>query len=209
MRAALPRASSLILFAVFLTAMSEPREISLFEDGSHCVAYRVNSTVMFFKSSTVTGRNCDASAQVLPEVGGLYHIEVNIPIRSFDSGDGERDKQVAKILKAQDRPELVFKSVSLAPEKWRENFTKQEFELEGSLSIADKTYPVKLTSRYTKKDDAGEVDGKGKVKFADFGLKPPTRGGGVFVSSKPEFELHFHFVSSRILGADSIRPKGD
>lgn len=185
-------------------------EGSLFEPGSHCVAYRVQKTVFFVKKDTVTGKNCDVSAQVLPEVGGLYHIEVNIPIRSFDSDDAERDRDVMKILKAELRPELTFKSVSRTPEQWRELFAKTEFDLEGELSIGDKSYPIKMTSRYTMKEDAGEIDGRGSVKFADFDLKPPKVGGGVVASVKPDLELHFHFISQRILGADSIRPtKGE
>jgi polyisoprenoid-binding protein YceI len=200
------RATALLSSLFFCALQAWAFEASIFEAGSHCVAYRVKSTVFFVKSSTVTGRNCDVSAQVLPEVGGLYHIEVNIPIRSFDSDEDERDRDVAKILKADKRPELTFKSDSYAPEKWREMFAKGEFELPGQLFIGEKSYPLKLASRYQELQDSGEIDGTGKVKFQDFDLRPPKAGGGIFASVKPDLELHFHFVSPRILGADSIRP---
>jgi hypothetical protein len=203
MRAAIRLSSFLLLFTCSVTGAFEA---SLFEAGTHCVAYRVQSTMFFVKSNSVIGRNCDVSAQVLPEVGGLYHIEVNIPIRSFNSGDTERDRDVAKILKVEKRPELTFKSLSHSGEKWREFFSKPEFDLEGRLFIGDKSFPVQFSSRYMDKEDAGEIDGVGRVKFVDFDLKPPKVAGGVFASVKPELELHFHFVSQRILGADSIRP---
>lgn len=181
-------------------------EPSLFEEGSHCVAYRVQNTMFFFKTDTVTGKNCEVSAQVLPEVGGLYLIEVNIPIRGFNSDDSERDKDVMKILKADERPEMTFKSMSHSVEKWREMFAKSSFELAGELFIGDKSYPVKLNSRYIQRDDSSEIDGQGSVRFQDLGLTPPTVGGGVLARVKPDLELHFHFTSQRILGADSIRP---
>jgi hypothetical protein len=199
-----------LLLSNYLVFPAHGFEPSLFEAGSHCVAYRVNSTVFFVKSNTVTGRNCDVAAQVLPEVGGLYHIEVNIPIRSFDSGDDERDRDVIKILKADKRPELTFISESLSPEKWRELFGRDEFDLQGRLLIGEKSFSVKFSSKYTRGDDADEIDGRAKVRFQDFDLKPPRVAGGVFAKVKPDLELHFHFVSPRILGADSIRPvKGD
>lgn len=179
---------------------------SLFEDGSHCVAYRVEKTVLFVKSDKVVGKNCDVSAQVLPEVGGLYHIEVNVPIRGFVSDDSDRDKDVAKILKASERPEITFKSSSKTVEEWQSLFSKGDFDLDGELAIGDRTYPIKLKSHYFDKEDAAEIDGLARLKFQDLGLKPPKVGGGILASVKSDLELHFHFVSQRVLGADTIRP---
>ena len=201
------RSSWLVLVAGLAWASAES---SIFEEGSHCVAYRVQKTVFFFKKDTVTGKNCEVSAQVLPEVGGLYLIEVNIPIRGFTSDDADRDKDVMKILKADQRPELTFKSVPHSVEQWRGLFAQAGFELAGELSIGEKSFPVKLQSHYIQHEDSGEIDGRGTVRFQDFGLKPPSIGGGLVTSVKPDLELHFHLTSQRILGADSIRPvKGD
>ncbi|MGE4132477.1 MAG: YceI family protein [Bdellovibrionales bacterium] len=178
---------------------------SLFETGSHCVAYKVEKVVFFVKKDAVVGRNCDVSAQVLPEVGGLYHIEVNIPIRSFKSGEGDRDRDVMKILKADEKPDLTFVSKPMAAEDWRGLFAKGEFDIEGNLQMGGKSYPVKLNSKYVESGGSAEVDGMARVRFSDFDLKPPRVGGGILAKVKPDFELHFHFVSHRILGADSIK----
>lgn len=182
-------------------------EVSLLETGSHCVAYRVKKTTLFMKNDDVVGKNCDVSAQVLPEVGGLYHIEVNIPIRSFESGDSERDRDVMKILKAEERPELTFKSASRTANQWRDLFAKKDFVLEGELSIGPKSFPVKMGSRYSEHEENAEIEGSTKVKFEDFGLHPPKVAGGIVASVKQDLELHYHFVSARVLGADSIRLK--
>lgn len=199
-------------FAILIFVLSASADLgaaspSLFEPGSHCVAYRVEKTMFFFKKDTVVGKNCEVSAQVLPEVGGLYHIEVNIPVRGFDSQDPERDRDVMKILKSSERPEITFKSVSLPVEKWHELFAKGDFVLDGELSIGNKSYPVKVNSKYDGKDEFAEIDGVGKARFQDFDIKPPKVGGGILATVKPDLELHFHLVSQRILGADTIRPE--
>src|SRR5690349_18815173 len=97
---------------------------SIFDSGQHCVAYKVTKTTFFLANSSVMGKNCDVSAQVLPEVGGTYHIEVNVPIRGFSSGDMERDKDVMGILKVHERPDLTFKTKTMKAEQWRNLFEK-------------------------------------------------------------------------------------
>lgn len=169
------------------------------------MAYKAEKVMFFLSSSEVVGKNCDVSAQVLPEIGGLYHIEVNIPVRSFNSGDSERDHDVMKILKADERPELTFRTKAMTAEEWKKLFAKSDFDIEGELMIGKKSFPLKIRSKYIVKDDNAEVDGHARVRYADFDITPPTVVGGVVAKAKPEFELHFHLQSQRILGADSIR----
>ena len=196
----------MILSSLFLLsqAFAAPN-LSLLDPGTHCVAYRAEKTVLFVSTSSVIGKNCDISAQVLPEVGGLYHIEVIVPIKSFQSGDEGRDADVAKDLKIDVKPELTFKSKAMSVEEWRALFAKGTFDLPGELSVGDKSYPIKVSSEYLQVDDQPEVDGIAKVKFEDFGISPPKVIAGIVAKTKPDLELHFHLLGSRILGADSIR----
>jgi YceI-like domain len=195
-----------ILSSFFLSATlwAAPARLSLLEQGSHCVAYKAEKTMFLFKSDPVIGRNCDVSAQVLPDVGGIYHIEVIIPIRSFASGDASRDEDVAKSLKVDVKPELTFRTKAMSAEAWREIFKKSNFDLVGELAIGDQTFPIKVASHYTQHDDTEEIDGVAKVRFEDFQIPPPKVVGGLVAKTKPELELHFNLLGSRILGADSI-----
>jgi polyisoprenoid-binding protein YceI len=197
---------AILLVLVARYVMASPAGTPVLAEGTHCVAYRAQKTMLLLRTQEVVGRNCDISAQVLPEVGGLYHIEVNIPLRSFQSGETDRDKEVMKILLSDQRPELTFRSRALTAEGWRELFAKSEFELEGYLSIGNKTFPLKLAARYSERSESAEVEGLAQVRFSDFDLRPPKIVGGLLVKTKPELELHFHLLSQRILGADSIRP---
>lgn len=194
--------SSWLLVLGLAWASTEP---SLFEEGSHCVAYKAVKTMFLVSNDTVVGKNCDVSAQVLPEVGGLYHIEVNVPVRSFNSGDTDRDKDVLKILKADERPELTFRSKAFSAAQWHELFAKKEFPLEGELFIGAKGFPLTMQVRYLDKNESAEVDGTAHVRYQDFEIKPPKVAAGIVAKAKPDLELHFHLQSHRILGADSIR----
>jgi len=193
-----------ILFTALLAGAVAPAP--LFEEGSHCVAYRARKTMFLVSSNEVVGKNCDVSAQVLPEVGGLYRIEVNVPLKGFQSGDVDRDQDVMKTLKAEVKPEITFSSKALTAEQWRGLMKTPEFEIAGELTIGNKSFPLKLLSHFSDKED-GEVDGRALVKFEDFGIAPPSVGAGLIAKAKPDFELHFHLQGNRILGADTIRPE--
>jgi polyisoprenoid-binding protein YceI len=195
--------SSLVSVLLMLSGVAQAAP--LLEDGAHCVAYKAEKVMLFVSKSEVIGRNCDISAQVLPEVGGLYHIEVIIPLHSFSSGDVERDRDVAKILKESERPEMTFRTKAMNAADWKKLFAKPAFEIEGELTIGAKAYPVKLQSHYISKDESAEIEGLAKVRFEDFGISPPKVVAGIVAKAKPEFELYFHLLSQRILGADSIR----
>lgn len=196
--------SNLVLIGLSFSVWSAVSP-GILDTGAHCVAYRVTKTSFLISKSAVVGKNCDVSAQVLPEVGGLYHIEVNVPIRGFNSGDQERDADVMKILRINERADLTFKTKPMKAEDWRGLFEQPVFEIDGELSIGTREYPVKLTLRYRESEREAEVDGFGKVTFKDLGLKPPAVAGGFLVKAKEDIELHFRLQGRRILGADSIR----
>lgn len=199
--------SFLPVLVLFYAGLAPALSVSgaLFEEGSHCVAYKAEKVMFLFKKDAVVGKNCDISAQVLPEVGGLYHIEVNIPVRSFNSGDPGRDKDVTKILKGEERPEITFRSQGFSRDGWRELFAKERFMLDGHLLIGSKSFPLKMDAHYSEKADNAEVNGTIRLKFKDLDIKPPSVGAGLVTKAKPELELHFNLISGRILGADSIR----
>lgn len=195
-----------IISILLSSAFAFATPLSLLDEGTHCVAYKTMKTVMLVSSSPVIGKNCDISVQVLPEVGGLYHIEVNIPIKGFQSGDTTRDEDVSQTLKADVRPEMTFKSKAMTADQWRALFKKGDFDIDGELTIGDKTFPLKLASHYEEKPETPEIDGIAKVHFQDFDIKPPKVFLGIVAKSKTDLELHYHFLGNRILGADSIRP---
>lgn len=173
---------------------------------SHCVAYQAQKKMFLgLSNNDVVGSNCDIAAQVLPEVGGLYRVEVNVPIKGLQSGNSSWDAEVVKLLKADVRSELTFRSQAMGVSEWHQLLTKAKFELPGELLVGEKTYPLKFDITYHEDDKSAEVSGSANARFEDFGLKPPTVVGGVVAQSSSNLKLLFHLVSDRILGNETLR----
>lgn len=198
--------SKFILFSLVVLGFGDVHA-GILERGVHCVAYKAHKTMFLFSSGEVIGRNCDISGQVLPEIGGLYHVEVTIPVRSFQSGDKARDADVMKALRSDVKSDLIFKSQAKTAEEWRRLLANKDFTVTGQLTIGDKTYPVQFASQYVLHDSKSEVLGRPTVRFADFEIDPPRVGGGLVAKTKPEFELYFNLLGGRILGSDSVKPE--
>ena len=107
----------LVLFAALFALGEVPR--SMFDFGKHCVAYKVKKKSFSVFSSTVVGKNCDISVQLLPVVGGGYQVDVSVPINGFDSGDRDRDQDVRVILKESEQSDIMFHSKVMSEIEWR------------------------------------------------------------------------------------------
>ena len=90
----------------------------VFTSEDHCVAYHTEKTFFLLRTVDVFGKNCDISSQVIPEPGDKSYVEVAIPILSFESGEVERDRDVAKLLQVDKAKEIIFQSESLIIQDW-------------------------------------------------------------------------------------------
>ncbi|MGE0762266.1 MAG: YceI family protein [Bdellovibrionales bacterium] len=176
----------------------------MLDTGSHCVAYRARKRLLLLASVQVVGKSCQVSAQVTPEVGGKYRIEIGFPITSLQSGEPERDLDVAKLLGADMDPDLRFVTEALSLEQWQALMKKEKGEVAGELRFADKIKPLQASLVLLKGEQGVEVDGLIKTTFSALHLKPPVIAMGLFAKVRDELELHFHFLGSRTLGAETI-----
>lgn len=179
---------------------------SLLQNGDHCVAYKTEKKMFLIRNVTVIGKNCDVSAQVIPQVDGQFAIEMNVPAGGFRSGEPERDKDVAKVLKADKESNIVFRSNPMTADEWKEKIQGGGFPLKGELEIGNEKFPVEAQVKIAKVDENFEADGVIKTKFKDFKMEPPKLVGGIMASVKQDLELHFHIQGQKTLGLDSITP---
>jgi len=182
--------------------------LSLFENGKNCVAYRAKKQWTYLVTRKVVGQTCDVTAQVIPELGDKFHIEIEIPVQSFNSGEVERDRDVMKILKGRSHPNLVFRSHSRPQSEWREMYKRKRFVIEGQLMIGGNPRPVYADVALLETSNGVEVDGIVETGFKQLDLKPPQLVGGVLVRVKNELQLHVHLVGKNILGFDTITTSG-
>ncbi len=179
---------------------------SILSSGNHCVAYKVKKRLMLIRNVEVVGKNCEVISQVIPDIGGMYSYKLEIPIDRFESGEAERDKDVQKALKYEKQDSLYFKSEKMSKKSWMEKLTSmQPFLVNGSLNIGGQDYPITTKVIMVKTDSGFEVDGLIQTKFKELGLKPPALFGGIMAKVREDLELHFHLLSDKTLGFESLQ----
>lgn len=191
----------LVLFSLISWASA-----SLLAPGEHCVAYKAEQKMFFVRNVSVIGKNCDVSSQIIPQVDGSYSFEMIVPVQGFRSGEPERDRDVVKTLKADEKSEMLFRSTPLTAEDWKTKIKSGSFPLKGELEIGKEKFPVEAVVRVARAESGFEADGVIKTTFKDFKINPPKLVGGVMGSVKPDLELHFRVLGQRTLGMDSITP---
>ena len=169
--------------------------------GKHCVAWKTNKTLGLVKRVSPVGMNCNVTVKAV-KVGAKYSAEVIVPIRSFNSGEKDRDKEVLNILKANVSPNLVFKVDPLPLGTWKAMLKKGSGPVRGKLYIANKAKPLSTTAKIRKKGKVIEVYGVVRTKFTALGIKPPVVGPGGSIAKVDDYlELHFNLVSNKVQGA--------
>ncbi|MCB0365540.1 MAG: YceI family protein [Bdellovibrionales bacterium] len=195
---------SLILSMFFFSPLLESAADPLFPDEGHCVAYKTRKTFFLVRTVDVVGKNCSVSSQIIPEVGGQYYFELRVPTKSFESGESERDRDVAKILKAEKHKDMVFRTSSWPQSKWEELLKSKSFTLEGKLTIAGKAYPVSAQVEMVRNGHGVVANGLIYSKFKHFGIEPPKLGMGVVAKVRDKLDLYFQLRADKTLGVDQI-----
>src|SRR5262249_36704917 len=124
--------------------------------------------------------------QAQPERSSVRFVLESASARCVD--DWVKPNQINDIEKAalQDTmaaaafPEITFQSTSIAVK------SPSMYEVEGSLTLRDRTKPVTLVIKTTPREGGIRVEGSGRIKLSDFGLKPPraVAGVGLFIGAK-------------------------
>ncbi|MBK7843178.1 MAG: YceI family protein [Bdellovibrionales bacterium] len=177
---------------------------SLFDDASHCVAYKTKKKILMIHRVNVVGYNCQVSTQIVPEVDEKYHFEMQVQARGFESGESERDKDVQKILKAESFPQISFKTSGRSKSEWQALLDKKVFLLDGNLDIGGSSYPVSANVTLDSKNKIHIANGSVTRKFTELGISPPKLGMGILASVADKVELHFQIRADKTLGIDSI-----
>ena len=84
-------------------------------------------------------------------------------------------------------PEITFQSTTIRVS------SSDQYEVQGLLTIRGQAKPVTLSVKATPRESDIWVEGSGRVKLSDFGLKPPraVAGVGLFIGTKDEMTVVF------------------
>ncbi len=106
----------------------------------------------------------------------INELNILIPVKKLDSGDGSMNKNMNKALKSIDNPNITYKLLSINPIALPDSVGKSVvLKTTGELSIAGKKNIIEMNVESTlQKDSTYRFTGEKKIKMADYGIEPPT-----------------------------------
>ena len=181
-----------ILFVVVFANANSSVEFQ----NDHCVAWKTKKTMFLFKKLEPIGVSCDVKTTLKNIENGEALLQVEVPISSFDSGEPKRDKEVLKILKAKEQPNLLF----VTKEAFQIYETKRSMKttIKGVIVIGGQTYPVSFNVSKIVLEKTTSYSGSATLKFSDLKIPPPSVVGGAVAKVQDYLELHFQFSESSI-----------
>ena len=90
-------------------------------------------------------------------------------------------------------PEITFHSTTITTK------SSGQYEVRGLLTIRDRTKAVALIVKVTLREGGIWVEGSGRIKLSDFGLKPPraAAGVGLLIGTKDEMTVQFALLANK------------
>jgi len=199
----------LTLFLFLFGSLNLYAEENVFEEKEHCLAYRTEKTLFFFTDVDVVGKSCKIGTKThWSEDHSKVQFEVSVPINSFDSGIGQRDKDVLEILRGDQYPNIRFISNEVIVKDIRAALKSGELPLPGVLDVAGNSFTLIFPLKFSEKSGNLIVEGEVLTKFSDFKVQVPDVGPGGMLADPGEYlEILIHLNTSKISGIKEILGK--
>ena len=111
-------------------------------------------------------------------------VQVTVPVKSFDSGNKTRDKDMLKVTNAGRHPEVTFKSTRIIP-------NKDQLKVEGQLMVHGVTKAIAFNAAQQHKEQSLVVDGQLIINLEEYDIKRPSIFG---MKVKDALTVRFHMV---------------
>lgn len=109
-------------------------------------------------------------------------VQVTVPVKSFDSGNKTRDKDMLKVTNAVRHPEVTFKSTRITP-------NKEQLHVEGQLTFHGVTKEIVFDATQQRKEQTLVVDGQLIINLEEYDIKRPSIFG---MKVKDALTVRFH-----------------
>jgi len=183
---------ALMLTASTGAARARAERVALVIDPARSeVRFRAQATGHAFTGKT---RRIEGKATLAP--GGLFGVEgatAGVEAGSLETGNGIRDQKMRRLLETDRFPRIAFRATGFTP---REKTVPGAFRgvLAGLLTIRGVTKPVALDVTGAWAGSALRASGSGRIRFTDFGMKPPRVIGLLRV--KDDVRLEFDVATT-------------
>lgn len=136
--------------------------------------FKASARVLFVGSDEIVGIN-DAVSGTIREAG--TGGEISIDACAFQTQNARRDRHLRQILRCDVHPRITFR------------FQESEGALRGALRVNGIEQAIVVPVHREQAGDALVYEGKLSVRYADFGITPPTLGGGVIKQAREQIEI--------------------
>ncbi len=102
-------------------------------------------------------------------------IELSVPVRSFSSGNRNRDKHALEVLEAFRHPRLILRAqeITFADRKEADLFMGHA-RLRGQLAIRGLERPVETVLEFTPNGPDVQFEGRFTIRLSDYGIQRPA-----------------------------------
>ncbi len=162
-------------------------------------------------SSTSTALTVEMDAQLPPlsesgnpfyeglKNGELKKLELRVPVLSLKSEKQALDKNLAKALKAEVYPEIIFEMTGYELKPSSANPKTIEISVKGILTVTGKSKNIVLQARATTANGTSHATGSHDLLMTDYGVQPPSLMMGA-IKTKNEivvrYSLYFAFSNT-------------
>ncbi len=101
----------------------------------------------------------------------VQSVDVTVPVKSLECGNGTMDEHLRKALKAEANPEIRFELKSY--EVGAKTADGTMVKAEGTLTIAGTTKPIEVEGVVTPTATGLRVQGQKQILMTEYGVKPP------------------------------------
>jgi polyisoprenoid-binding protein YceI len=174
--------------------------------GRHGAAYHTVKGVLFGASSaSVTGRSAGLAASVeWSPSGDRFRIAASVPVRSFRSGNGRRDRHVAEILGAPEHPAVLFRTEWTDAAAFRSAAARGAARVPGTLEVGGRATGVAFVLRRVHDGGADAVEARLVTTFSALGVEVPSVAGGLVASVRDPLDLLVRSHVDRVPGAERL-----
>lgn len=176
-----PRPALLSAALILGLAMAPGAKVYEAVKGESVLTYRIKHPMHKVKGVT---REFTCKVDLSPDTLSSK-VEVSADVKTFDSGNSNRDDHVLEAVKARKHPRVEFASDSVRK-------SDDGYRVFGKLTFAGTTRPVDFT--VVPKHEGGKVRiaGSFTVKPTDYGVKPPSL---MFISAEDKLDIRFDLVA--------------
>ena len=183
--------TALFVVSVAALAASAHAQTATLPEGQSGAAYHTRKGILFgAASSSVTGRSSALAASVEWASGGdRFRIRASVPVASFRSGNGRRDRHVAEILGAPEHPEILFRTAWLPALPFRSGIARGSVRVPGELEVGGRVADAEFVLRRVTDGGEDAVEARLETAFSALGVDVPSVAGGLVASVRDPLDL--------------------